>query len=491
MPGSIEPLPVMLAEEQQQRGPEGGSGRPPTLVARYGYMRMVAELPYDSTERPLPGSMLVIRTRRGIELAQMLACSGQGCGCQPQVERKQVLQYVESSGGRDYPFVDQGKVLRVATRADLIEQSRIDEGKPRMRQFTQTVMQELGLSIKLVDIESLLGGERIIFHYTAEQWVDFRDLVRRLAQEYQTRIEMHQVNARDEARLVADYEKCGQHCCCKQYLKVLRPVSMKSAKVQKATLDPSKISGRCGRLMCCLRYEDKTYDQLRKRLPHRQTRVQTPDGPGTVVNTQILAQLVIARLDDSNAQRAFPLEETKALAPEDDPRNNPSKDPRSDPRNDSRSGSRDDSRSGPRNAPRNAPRNGPREGSRSRPRRDSADGGREDSRGDGRQGQQKGARRDRRPAPDNADDAGQQPVSADEADTMPQAAGDESVQPEATGHPKPAPPDPTAGAEGESKPATEGAADGAEAPKSGDAPNARKSSKSKRRRRRRRGKGKS
>src|SRR5204862_7204279 len=117
---------------------------------------------------------------------------------------------------------------------------------------------------------------------------DFRDLVSKLAAEQRSRIDMRQVGARDEARLTADYERCGQHCCCKQFLKVLKPVSMRSAKVQKATLDPLKISGRCGRLMCCLRYEDQTYDELRKRLPKRKTRVGSPEGDGWVVDTQIL-----------------------------------------------------------------------------------------------------------------------------------------------------------------------------------------------------------
>src|SRR5690606_4697896 len=108
-------------------------------------------------------------------------------------------------------------------------------------------------------------------------------------------------------RLVADYEKCGQHCCCKNFLKVLKPVSMRSAKVQKATLDPTKISGRCGRLMCCLRYEDETYEDLRKRLPHRKTVVETEDGIGEVSDTQILTQLVLVWIP-GKGRNAYPLE---------------------------------------------------------------------------------------------------------------------------------------------------------------------------------------
>ena len=134
----------------------------------------------------------------------------------------------------------------------------------------------------------IFGDEQVAFYYTAEDRIDFRELVKLLAAEFQTRIEMVQVNDREEARLVADYEKCGQHCCCRQFLKVLKPVSMRSAKVQKNTLDPHKISGRCGRLMCCLRYEDQTYAELKKKLPHRKTLVETEDGIGIVWSTQIL-----------------------------------------------------------------------------------------------------------------------------------------------------------------------------------------------------------
>jgi hypothetical protein len=149
--------------------------------------------------------------------------------------------------------------------------------------------------------------------------------VRRLAAEYQTRIEMHQVNARDEARIVADYERCGQHCCCRQFLKVLKPVSMRSAKVQKATLDPTKISGRCGRLMCCLRYEDELYESLRKKLPHKQTRVMTPDGIGTVIETQILTQLVLVRMDQAQTNVAFDVQTIRALTKEEAAANQPPK----------------------------------------------------------------------------------------------------------------------------------------------------------------------
>jgi hypothetical protein len=113
---------------------------------------------------------------------------------------------------------------------------------------------------------------------------------------------MRQVGARDEARLVADYERCGRRCCCREYLKFLKPVSMKMAKTQKATLDPSKISGRCGRLMCCLRYEDQTYEELLLRLPRRNAWVRTAAGlTGRVAEVQVLTQLVRLTLPDTRA----------------------------------------------------------------------------------------------------------------------------------------------------------------------------------------------
>jgi cell fate regulator YaaT (PSP1 superfamily) len=321
MPGTITPLPVMLEEEDRKLYDQ--LEPPKTIVVRYGYLKLVAELPYDGKDKPGCGSKLVVRTSRGIELGEMLTTTCANSGCGKSVTRKQMLEYIENSGGKDYPFSTQGKVLRVAMNEDLLEQQRLDGQQSKMIQFTKALVRELDLSMRLVDLELLLGGERMIFHYTSDQWVDFRELVRRLAQEYQTRIEMHQVNARDEARLVADYEKCGQYCCCKQFLKVLKPVSMKSAKVQKATLDPTKISGRCGRLMCCLRYEDQTYSELKKRLPHRQTRVMTEDGAGTVIGSQILTQLVLVLLDTTNTQSAFPLENIEKLTKENDPANQP------------------------------------------------------------------------------------------------------------------------------------------------------------------------
>jgi cell fate regulator YaaT (PSP1 superfamily) len=157
---------------------------------------------------------------------------------------------------------------------------------------------ELGLPMQLVDVEHLFGGERIVVYYLAEGRVDFRELVRMLAGEFQTRIEMRQIGVRDEAKLLADYGDCGKPVCCNTHLAVMPPVSMKMAKLQKATLDPTKISGRCGRLKCCLRYEFDTYEQLQRQLPSLGSRVMTPGGRAKVVGQEILAgQLLVETAD--------------------------------------------------------------------------------------------------------------------------------------------------------------------------------------------------
>ena len=286
--------------------------KPPTsIVIRYGSMRMVAEYPYDGSAKPGCGSKIVARTDRGLEVAEMLTttCSNSGCG--KSISRKEMLEYIDNSGGSDYPFDSKGKIIRVATIEDLNRWSEIQSATRLRVGEVKAAIAAHGLAdeMHLVDIEPILSEELLTVFYMAEDRVDFRELVVTLARTFACRIEMRQVGARDEARLVADHERCGQHCCCQNFLKVLKPVSMRSAKVQKATLDPLKISGRCGRLMCCLRYEDETYKDLKARLPHKKTRVGTPEGPGVVIDSKILVQLVRVSLEKDHRIIAVPVEE--------------------------------------------------------------------------------------------------------------------------------------------------------------------------------------
>jgi cell fate regulator YaaT (PSP1 superfamily) len=186
----------------------------------------------------------------------------------------------------------------------------------------QRFIKEMNLPMKIVDAEHVFGGERIIFYFMSDGRVDFRELVKRVAQEYQTRIEMRQIGSRDEAKLLGDVESCGQQCCCQRFLKHLKPVNMRMAKMQKATLDPAKISGYCGRLKCCLRYEDKNYTELKKRLPKKNTRVKTKQGRGKVVDTQILTQLVMVEYE-SGERKAVGVEDIEIL-PQSAPDKKPS-----------------------------------------------------------------------------------------------------------------------------------------------------------------------
>ena len=283
---------------------------PSTIVVRYGLMRCVAEYPYNGDATPGCGSKLIARTFRGTEVVEMLTSTCANSGCSKSVSRKEMLDRIENSGGRDYPFRRDGSILRVATIDDLNRWSAIQDSARERLATARSHARDAGLtSIKIIELEPVLSEELLTVYYLAEERIDFRGLVKLLAAEFSCRIEMKQVGARDEARITADYERCGQHCCCKNFLKVLKPVSMRSAKIQKATLDPLKISGRCGRLMCCLRYEDETYTALKKNLPARKSRVGTPMGPGIVLDTKVLVQLALVQLESDGTSVAIPIEE--------------------------------------------------------------------------------------------------------------------------------------------------------------------------------------
>ena len=313
---SIFPLPVFeedadpsnrdaqtLEEQLAQTTP------PETMVVRFGSMQMVGEYKQAGDIRAGCGSKLIARTHRGTELVGMLTttCSNSGCG--KSISRQEMLQYIEQSGGKKFPFHTNGRIVRIATRDDMSHMSQLNSRKQDFRKEAKRLVAEHQLKMEIADVEPILGEELLTFYYLSEDRVDFRPLVHDLANKFSARIEMRQVGARDEARLVADYERCGQHCCCKNFLKVLAPVSMRAAKQQKQTLDPKKISGRCGRLMCCLRYEDQTYRDLKKNLPHKKTRVGTVEGPGIVIDGKILTQLVLVELEHDKRQIAVPLEE--------------------------------------------------------------------------------------------------------------------------------------------------------------------------------------
>src|SRR5438067_8151559 len=189
--------------------------------------------------------------------------------------------------------------MREMSGEDFNELSHLQQRERTAFETCQKHVVRLALPMQLVDIEHVFGGERLVIYYLSEERVDFRDLVKALASEFQTRIEMRQIGVRDEAKLLADYGDCGQPVCCGTFLREMPPVSMKMAKLQKATLDPTKISGRCGRLKCCLRYEYDTYEEYRRDLPNVGAVVVTRQGQGKVVGQEILARKLLVQYEDS------------------------------------------------------------------------------------------------------------------------------------------------------------------------------------------------
>jgi len=282
------------------------------MLIRYGRMDTLGWFEHNEIQIPRLPTRVVLKTDRGLELGQLVGQLGPYKGGQFRLHQDQIKKYFDDSE-IDYSFDLAGKFVRYATADDVSEEKHLQKIAKGEMQYCKRFVEEMDLPMKIVDAEHVFGGERIIFYFMSDSRVDFRQLVKKLAHEYQTRIEMRQIGSRDEAKILADYETCGQECCCKRFLKVLKPVNMRMAKMQKATLDPSKISGYCGRLKCCLRYEDKTYCELKERLPKKNTRVKTKYGEGKVVDTQILIQLVVVEHDDG-AKTAVPVEELEVIS---------------------------------------------------------------------------------------------------------------------------------------------------------------------------------
>ncbi len=251
----------------------------PKYVVRHGVMRALGVMSARENTTFSRGTQVIARTDRGLEAGVVL--------CEATAE---AVEYVKNAG--------QGQVLREMTPADSLELSRILARQRDEFHTCQKHVAELEMPMQLVDVEHVFGGERIVVFYLAENRVDFRELVKRLAGEFQTRIEMRQIGSRDEAKLLADYGDCGKPVCCNTHLSEMPPVSMKMAKLQKATLDPTKISGRCGRLKCCLRYEYDTYEQLQKELPPLGSDIITSRGRCRVLAHEILAQQLLVETED-------------------------------------------------------------------------------------------------------------------------------------------------------------------------------------------------
>ena len=203
------------------------------------------------------------------------------------------------------------RVLRLATEADLI---KVEENKQKEAvafSRCQQKIREHGLEMKLVSVEYTFDRSKIIFYFTSEERVDFRELVKDLASIFKTRIELRQIGVRDEAKIKGGIGPCGRAFCCTTFLEEFEPVSIRMAKGQNLSLNPTKISGVCGRLMCCLRYEASSYEDSREDMPRSGEIVLTPDGEGMVREVNCRRKTVTVKLQESGHVRDFPLEEVE------------------------------------------------------------------------------------------------------------------------------------------------------------------------------------
>ena len=190
-------------------------------------------------------------------------------------------------------------VLRRATDADRATVERNRRKESEAFDICEKKIADHGLEMKLVNVSCGFDGSKIIFFFTADGRVDFRELVRDLASVFRARIELRQIGVRDEAKMVGGLGICGRPFCCSQFLDSFLPVSIKMAKTQNLSLNPTKISGTCGRLMCCLKYEQNAYEDAQKRMPKNESFVQTPDGPGNVKSVDLLQEKVRVALDSA------------------------------------------------------------------------------------------------------------------------------------------------------------------------------------------------
>ncbi len=207
------------------------------------------------------------------------------------------------------------KVIRIATAEDL---QKITENKKKEQEALEICQQKINehkLDMKLVDVEYTFDNNKILFYFTADGRVDFRELVKDLASIFRTRIELRQIGVRDESKMLGGLGICGRSFCCSTFLGEFQPVSIKMAKEQSLSLNPTKISGTCGRLMCCLKYEQDVYEQLLKITPKVGAIVNSPDGKGQVIDSNLLTGMIKVRLDKNPdaAPRIYNKKELKVI----------------------------------------------------------------------------------------------------------------------------------------------------------------------------------
>ncbi len=242
------------------------------------------------------GDIVIVETSRGIECGTVAIAN-------KQVADDEIVHPLK-------------KLIRKATKED---RRRLEENKRKEKEALKICEQKVaehGLEMKLVDVEYTFDNSKILFYFTADGRVDFRALVKDLASVFRTRIELRQIGVRDESKMLGGLGVCGRPFCCSSFLGEFHPVSIKMAKEQGLSLSPTKISGTCGRLMCCLKYEQDAYTDLIKRTPKVGAIVKTPLGKGLVVETNLLARTLKVKMDntpDDAAPQSFKVKEVRVV----------------------------------------------------------------------------------------------------------------------------------------------------------------------------------
>ena len=237
---------------------------------------------------------VIVETSRGIEFGKAI----------------EDIKFIEE----DTLISDLKPVIRIADEADkYINKENIKKAKDAL-DICEIKIGEHNLNMKLVDCEYTFDNNKVVFYFISDDRIDFRELVRDLATIFRTRIELRQIGVRDHAKLIGCIASCGQQCCCSRFLSEFAPVSIKMAKDQSISLNPTKISGMCGRLMCCLKYEQDGYEEAMARLPKINTFVTTEEGDGKIIDVDILTEIVkvaIISKDNTEEIKAFHYEDVK------------------------------------------------------------------------------------------------------------------------------------------------------------------------------------
>lgn len=242
------------------------------------------------------GDMVVVETSRGIECGEVASAN-------KEVNDEEIV----------FPLK---KLVRIATKEDLEKLKKNEEKEKDAFKICEQKIKDHNLEMKLVDVEYTFDNSKVIFYFTADGRVDFRMLVKDLASVFRTRIELRQIGVRDEAKMLGGLGVCGRPFCCSSFLGEFQPVSIKMAKEQGLSLSPVKISGTCGRLMCCLKYEQEAYTDLLRHTPKVGAIVKTPMGRGLVVETNLLTGVLKVKMDntpDEAVPQTFKVKEVKIV----------------------------------------------------------------------------------------------------------------------------------------------------------------------------------